>query len=269
MPRELKPLARTPLSLAECVARIDAMGFDAGDETSLHNAAEALAGLAANRTFLGDMLIDQLAGAMTGTMSGAATAYGPQALMLAGPRNGYFIRANIWPARGDPAYRASGAASFVYGLPHDHNFDFLTVGYFGPGYVSDYWEYDYVSVRGDVGEPVDLRFVERSALGEGRVLHYRAHRDVHCQHPPQSLSVSLNICAAFPAQGWLDQYRFDTDGKRIAGVLNPSANEVILRAGVALGNENARSLTCDFARHHPSAAMRRVASELSRQIRSG
>jgi hypothetical protein len=34
--------------------------------------------------------------------------------------------------------RASGAAAFVYGLPHDHNFDFLTLGYFGPGYWSDY-----------------------------------------------------------------------------------------------------------------------------------
>lgn len=265
MPRDLKPLARTQLSLAECVARIDAMGFDAGDETSLHNAAEALAGLAANRTFLGDMLIDQLAGAMTGAMTGAATAYGPQALMLAGPRNGYFIRANIWPARGDPAYRSSGAASFVYGLPHDHNFDFLTVGYFGPGYVSDYWEYDYASVRGDVGEPVDLRFVERSALGEGRVLHYRGHRDVHCQHPPASLSVSLNICAAFPAQGWFAQYRFDTESGRIAGVLNPSSNEVMLRAGVALGSEHAQALARDFAGAHPSAAMRRVAAELVRK----
>ena len=262
MPRELKPLARTPLSLAECVARIDAMGFDAGDETSLHNAAEALAGLAANRTYLGDMLIDQLAGAMTGTMTGAATAYGPQALMLAGPRNGYFIRANIWPARGDPAYRASGAASFVYGLPHDHNFDFLTVGYFGPGYVSDYYEYDYETVAGEAGEAVDLRFVERSALSEGRVLHYRAHRDVHCQHPPESLSVSLNICAANPAQGWFDQHRFDLEESCIAGVLNPSANEVMLRLGVALENNDALALAADFAGHHPSTAMRRVASSL-------
>ena len=260
MPRELKPDNPGALSLDECLARIDAMGFDPQDESSLINAARALAGLAANRTFLGDLLIDQLAG----TMPEAATAYGPQAIMLAPPRNGYFIRANIWPAPGDPAYQASGAASFVYGMPHDHNFDFLTVGYFGPGYVSDYWEYNYASMRGEEGEAVDLRFVERSALGEGRVLHYRAHRDVHCQHPPESLSVSLNICAANPAQGWFDQYRFDTDAGRIAGVLNPSANAVMLRLGAAVGSEDARRLAREFASAHPSVAMRREASELLR-----
>lgn len=259
MPRELTPSFCTPLTLAECLAQLDEHGFDPVDELSLQNAASLLAGLAANRGFLGDLLIDLLAGS-----DDQASGYGPQAIMLAGPRNGYFLRANIWPARGDPVFEASGAASFVYGLPHDHNFDFLTVGYFGPGYVSDYWEYDYASVSGEVGEHVDLRFVERSRLREGRVLHYRAHRDVHCQHPPESLSVSLNICAANPAQGWFDQYRFDTEAGRIAGVLNASANEVLLMLGVALGGEDARHCAQHFATHHPSAAMRRVASGMIR-----
>lgn len=259
MPRELTPGPQRPLSVRECVARLDEAGFDPGDEASLQHAAQALAGLAANRTFLGDLLIAQVAGNADDT----ASAYGPQAIMLAGPRNGYFLRANIWPARGDPAFQASGASSFVYGLPHDHNFDFLTVGYFGPGYVSDYYEYDRTGIAGTVGEVVDLHFVERSALHEGRVLHYRAHRDVHCQHPPASLSVSLNICAAHPAQGWFDQYRFDIEGGRIAGVLNPSANEVMLRLGMAIGSEDARALARDVAGDHPSAAMRRVAAQLS------
>ncbi|XAP76830.1 transposase [Citromicrobium bathyomarinum] len=259
MPRELNPPFCTPLTLAECIVQLDEHGFDPADERSLQNAASLLAGLAANRGFLGDLLVDLLAGA-----DDQASGYGPQAIMLAGPRNGYFLRANIWPARGDPAFEASGAASFVYGLPHDHNFDFLTVGYFGPGYVSDYWEYDYASVSGEAGEAVDLRCVGRSQLSEGRVLHYRAHRDVHCQHPPESLSVSLNICAANPAQGWFDQYRFDTEVGRIAGVLNASANEVLLRLGVVLGEEGARHCAQHFATHHPSAAMRRVASTMIR-----
>ncbi len=42
-------------------------------------------------------------------------------------------RANIWPSENDHMVRASGGASFVLGLPHDHNFSFLTLGYFGPG----------------------------------------------------------------------------------------------------------------------------------------
>ena len=127
----------------------------------------------------------------------------------------------------------------------------------------DYYEYDRAGIAGTVGEVVELHFVERSALHEGRVLHYRAHRDVHCQHPPDSLSVSLNICAAHPAQGWFDQYRFDIEGRRIVGVLNPSANEVMLRLGMAIGSEDARALARDVAGDHPSAAMRRVAAQLS------
>ena len=147
MPRALTPPFCTPLTLAECIAQLDEHGFDPADELSLQHAASLLTGLAANRGFLGELLVDLLAGA-----DNQASGYGPQAIMLAGPRNGYFLRANIWPARGDPAFEASGAGSFVYGLPHDHNFDFLTVGYFGPGYVSDYWEYDYGCVSGEVGE---------------------------------------------------------------------------------------------------------------------
>ena len=257
MPRELKPTPPTPISLQECIARLDREGFDPRDDASLLHAADVLAALAANRTFLGDLLIEELT-----EQPAERTAYGPQAIMLSPPANGYYLRANIWPSPRDPAFQAGGAASFVYGLPHDHNFDFLTVGYFGPGYVSDYYEYDYETVAGEAGEAVDLRFVERSALSEGRVLHYRAHRDVHCQHPPESLSVSLNICAANPAQGWFDQYRFDLEESRIAGVLNPSANEVMLRLGLALENEDALALARDFAGSHPSAAMRRVASSL-------
>ena len=61
MPRELNPKANAPLSLEECVERLDSDGFDPIDEASLQNAAHLLAGLAANRSFLGDIIIDELA----------------------------------------------------------------------------------------------------------------------------------------------------------------------------------------------------------------
>ena len=40
-------------------------------------------------------------------------------------------------------FKASGISPFFYHVPHDHNFSFLTVGYLGPGYWSEYYEYDY------------------------------------------------------------------------------------------------------------------------------
>tara|TARA_B100001765_G_C19204475_1_gene206713 strand:+ start:297 stop:440 length:144 start_codon:yes stop_codon:yes gene_type:complete len=42
-------------------------------------------------------------------------------------------------------------------------------------------------------------------------------------------------------------------------VLNPSANEVMLRLGNALGSKDAGALADEFASSHPSAAMRRAA----------
>ncbi|WP_374405972.1 transposase [Pelagerythrobacter sp.] len=240
--------------LEEAIAGIDAAGFDPREEDSLAHAAQWLARLGGNRAFLGDLLIAQLTGQ---PHHGAIeSGYGPQAIVLSGMREGYFLRANLWPAESDHAFRTSGARSFVYGVPHDHNFDFLTVGYFGPGYRSDYYEYDYEAVAGRRGEPAGLRFVERSALSPGKLLHYRAHRDVHRQLPPESLSVSLNVVAADPASGWFDQYGFDVEADRVTGVLNPTSSEVFLRLAVGLGGAEALDLAERFGRRHPSDRIR-------------
>ncbi len=155
--------------------------------------------------------------------------------------------------------RASGGASFVYGLPHDHNFDFLTIGYFGPVYWSDYYKFDYAEVAGWKGEPVDLRFVERGRLDEGKIMHYRAHVDVHAQIPADALSVSINILHASGAQGWLDQYRFDIENRQVDRILSNGSSEAFIRIAVGLGCEEAKDLARRFARQHPSDRMRLAA----------
>jgi hypothetical protein len=76
------------------------------------------------------------------------------------------LRANFWPAREDPVVRASGPAAFFYDLPHDHNFPFLTYGYLGPGYWSDYFEYDVDALAGVPGE--DAHCASSSARGSSR-----------------------------------------------------------------------------------------------------
>lgn len=185
------------------------------------------------------------------------SAYGPQVVMLAPPNGQFFIRANLWPSPDEHMVRASGGASFVYGLPHDHNFDFLTLGYFGPGYWSDYYEVDYAAIAGWRGEPVpSLRFVERSRLEEGKILHYRAHVDVHAQHPADSLSVSLNVMHTSGAQGWLDQYRFDLERKQVGAILSPGPTEAFLKVAIGLGSAEALDLGHRFARRHPSDRLR-------------
>jgi hypothetical protein len=244
-------------SLGDCLAALEANGFDPADEDSLIHGAGWLKRLGTNRAFLGDMLLAELADRHR--HDEIASSYGAQSIMLSPLGGEYYVRANIWPSRDEHMFRASGGDTFVYELAHDHNFDFLTVGYFGPGYWSDYWEFDYEAVEGAIGEPAGLRYVERSRLEPGKVMHYRAHRDVHSQLPPDALSVSLNIMHAGGAQGWLDQYRFDVERGEIAGVLSTGGSEVFLRLAVGLGGEEARDLAETFARSHPSDRMRLTA----------
>jgi len=194
-------------------------------------------------------------------MAEGESGYGPQAIVLSPLRNGVFLRANIWPSEQDHCFQASGAKSFVYGVPHDHNFSFLTSGYFGPGYRSDYYEYDYASVAGYAGEQPGLRFIERAALSEGKLMLYRAHQDVHSQLPAESLSVSLNIMHDDPAQKWFDQYGFDTEKGEVSRVLSPNATETFMRLAVATGDPNACDLAEKFGQHHPSDRIRLASYE--------
>lgn len=243
----------------ECVAAIESAGLDPRDEGSLTHAAQWLRRLGNNRAFLGDMLVDELKARHRA--DDASSSYGAQVVMLARPGGNFFMRANIWPADSDHMLRASGRDSFVYELPHDHNFDFLTVGYFGPGYWSDYYEFDYAALDGWKGEPAGLRFTERSRLEPGKLMHYRAHRDVHRQLPPDELSVSLNILHIGSGQAWFDQYRFDTERNVVGGIVNEGASECLLRLAAGLGGGEALDLAEHFARRHPSDRMRLAAWE--------
>ncbi len=262
MPQVIHNLCEKSCSLPEATEAIAALDFDPRDAESTAKAAHWLRRLSNNRTFLADRLIDRLSGRSVGEPT---SAYGPQAIILSplrtGARGGIFLRANIWPAEHDLCFQNSGAKTFVYGIPHDHNFAFLTSGYLGPGYRSDYYTYDYAQVTGYPGEPADLRFAGRSALEEGKLMLYRAHLDVHSQLPPSSLSVSLNVMHVDPAQPWHDQYGFDLDNGEVTRVLSPNATEVFLRTAVASGSQEAEDFAQWVGATHPSERLRLASFE--------
>jgi len=258
MPRLIEVADERSCELAEAIEAINSRGFDPGEEESLHNAALWLRRLGNNRHFLGDILIEELA--QRHRDDSPLGTYSPQVVVLSAPQQDFFIRANLWPSVDEHMTRASGTSAFSIGLPHDHNFSFLTFGYFGPGYWSDYYEYDYGEVVGWKAEQVpSLRFVERAQLEQGKLMLYRAHVDVHTQLPADALSVSLNVMHSHGAQSWLDQYRFDTDKQQIAGILAPTASETFLRVAVGLGQAEALDLADRFAHHHPSDRVRLAA----------
>jgi hypothetical protein len=241
-----------PIDLGELVEALEER-FDSRDEEGLAQWAPALHRLAGNRRFLGDLVIDELKQHCAG--QSARNQYSAQVILLHGSRR-FLIRANFWPSETDSVYANSGPQPFFYGAPHDHNFSFLTVGYLGPGYLSDYYEYDYGRVAGCPGEEVDLRFIERSCLSPGKVMLYRKHLDVHSQLPPESLSVSLNIMALSTASEFEEQYSFDVASSRVSGILNTSSLETLVRLASTFGGGNGQDLVEDFALHHPSDRIR-------------
>ncbi len=255
MPRIIAVEDDAAAGLEECIDALRATGFDPRDEECLDHAALWLRRLGNNRTFLGDLLAAELA--EDHREDSGDDTYGPQAIVLSRPGESYFfLRANIWPSADEHALRASGGGVFAYGMPHDHNFDFLTLGYFGPGYWSNHYLYDHAAVAGWSGEKVALRFAGRSRLELGMIQLYRAHHDVHDQAPPDALSVSLNIMHTGGAQGWLDQYTFDLDNGRIKRILSTGSSEAFVHIAVGLGSEEALDLAQAFARGHPSDRMR-------------
>jgi hypothetical protein len=243
------------IGLDDLVDALEQERWDARDEDSFAAMGPWLARLGRNRRFLADLAIAELEQRFAGQRD---SSYGAQVLMLRPPAARYALRANFWPARDDAVVKAGGTAPFFYDLPHDHNFSFLTTGYLGPGYWSDYYLFDG-DVAGVPGEAARLVFDECARLEPGRLLLYRAHRDVHVQRPPDSFSVSLNVLGAAPAQEWRTQYRFDTVRDTVTQAMTTTASEALVALATRLGGDDGTALAADFARRHPHPRMRATA----------
>ena len=254
MPRVIEADSDEIWTLDELVEHLETNGLDTGDEDNFASFGPALRKLGNNPNFLADLLIAELKERCDDQVRG--NQYSAQVMMLHVSRSGYLIRANFWPAMQDSVIRHSGPDPFLYHVPHDHNFSFLTVGYLGSGYWSDYYEYDYDKVVGYLGEPVSLRFIEKSRLERGKVMLYRAHRDVHLQLPADDMSVSLNILETSPSAAFRDQYRFDVENGFIAAELTRLSLEPMLMLAGHFGGQEGEDLIADFASRHPSDRVR-------------
>jgi hypothetical protein len=254
MPRIIHHGETAPIELGDLVQALNDEAFDPADEESFAAAGPLLGRLGLNRNFLADIAVAELKARCT--RQSLENRYSSQVIMLHRASEKYFIRANFWPSERDSVFKTSGTSPFFYHVPHDHNFSFLTVGYLGPGYWSDYYEYDFEAVAGFTGEKVDLKFVEKARLDQGKVMLYRAHRDVHNQLPADEMSVSINIMEASPGLALRDQYRFDVQKCEIAGILNRTASEALLALAANHGGGNGRDLVESFADGHPSDRLR-------------
>jgi hypothetical protein len=255
MPRVIDCPTDEKLGLAELVELLETGDFDSDDEDNFASWGPQLRKLANDRRFLADLMMAELKERCAGQLKDNQYS-APVVLLHAHPNSKFVLRANFWPALKDSVVRHSGPDPFFYGVPHDHNFSFLTVGYLGPGYWSDYYEYDYGGVVGYPGEHVDLRFVEKSRLEEGKVMLYRAHKDIHLQLPADAMSVSLNILEASHSSVFRDQYRFDVEASTIAGIMTRTSLEPMLALTAHYGGGDGEDLLRTVAASHPSDRVR-------------
>ncbi|GBR49571.1 hypothetical protein [Neokomagataea thailandica] len=235
------------ISLEECVKNIRE-NVDPEDFGSICDASIYLRMLANNRTFLYEKLSAELFLLSKGESVDLRT---PQSIQVY-DEDTFYIRANIWP-KINRGQTVSGHEKnlFSYEMAHDHNFHFMTVGYFGPGYETDIYNYDYNKCLGFHGESIDLTYIGREKLVPGRVFVYEGSKDVHIQREPSSLSISLNILFN-PKEGkQKQQYRFDVKNKIISGSLNDeiSCRLFIMDVLKEIGNEKTCELLLDVARN--------------------
>ena len=102
-------------------------------------------------------------------------------------------------------------------------------------------------VVGYVNENVNLRSMGRFRLDQGRMILYRASRDIHQQYSPESFSVSLNLISVdFEKAAKINQYYFDVKNSTVAGIVNRSSAEFITSIAAHFGNDNTEDLLNDL-----------------------
>lgn len=235
------------ISIEDYLAHVES-SVDLRDPASVIASAPLLKALANDRHLVVERLNDYIV--QTFNTPGFASA---QAILL-GRRKDFYVRANLWPSVADVGAGRMYQDQFSYNIAHDHNFSFLTMGYLGPGYETDIYEYDYDAVEGYVGEHVEMRFLEKVRFSVGMAMYYRASRDLHIQYPPSEMTITLNLLIA-PAEVRLrEQYEFDLHTStisRLPAELEASRRVSFVALSAQLGNDNTVDLLLDLAQKHP------------------
>lgn len=220
--------------------------------------ADVFAQLNANKRLLIDFINDNL---VNWVQSNLRNAYTGQTFLLADYGN-YYIRANVWLPRnyaGLPS--AASSDQFFYELPHDHNFSFLTAGHIGSGYRTKIYEHD--GEPPGVGEAIDANFLEETQLHEGKLMVYRASRDIHVQYPPDEFSISLNVMTRNRHEFAKPQCILDSDCRTVVrhstGV--DPAKSYFFRTAAFLGDQETLDLLESFVQAGGDTPLTRVARE--------
>lgn len=174
----------------------------------------------------------------------------PQCYLIAKRRH-IMIRANVWtPLKQAGALRKNEERVYSYDTAHDHNFHFLTIGYFGPGYRTHIVQIDPSELSGGIGDSARILASEVTDLPKGKIMLYTAHSDVHRQAPPDELSISINVLFNNPDSINKCQYNFviEEERARISSYTSASIHSrlsMLAEMAVLVGGDELKGLFMD------------------------
>jgi hypothetical protein len=250
----------TAINIDEYVEWVD-KNVDFNDESSILSSAFKIHQLSNNKSLLDKIIISTLKDFGGGIQQ--ANVYTDATFILAMPsEKPFFVRANVWKTpqlrNGSPDWENQ---HYSYLFPHDHNFDFMTVGYHGSGYRTEIYEYDYDKIAGLPGESISLKFLEDTRLEKGKVIFFRKSKDLHIQYPPETLSISLNLMPRNDGKSMRQQYEFDLKTKKIANYISGdiSLRCTLIEMASELANDNALDVLQEISRNHICQRTRKTA----------
>lgn len=232
------------------------------DDSDMRSLATRLKSLAKNKDHLLDRITSELNIPERFQVSNNGQSQG--FILYRAPDFTYTLRLMLWIPSGHQAR----PVPFSYEGAHDHAFDLMTVGFFGPGYRTSLYSFNYEDTIQHSDGLTQLNYLGDMYLKESDIIYYFANKDVHVQHPPESLSVSLNLIITKP-DATVRQTVFDLE--------EPHDNDVVLgrarfNSPYKLGNQrsifsilssygNERSLQAilEIARHHELDEVRALA----------
>lgn len=221
---------------------------------TLLNCVEASQMLSNNRSFLVDILNQNL-GDFDNFQK--ENRHSSQTIKIFN-NNKFYIRVNAWPKLEDDSMWQNELYQSLQA--HDHNFDFLTVGYFGKGYKMTIYEYDFESVNGYIGENIEMKFLETTTLPIGKTMIYRASKDIHIQYPAEDYSLSINIMPASFNLLKNDQFWFDMNTNTIRSIAQGvgTARNLIFELASIFGNSETIGILDSFANSNTSLVNMRI-----------
>lgn len=251
----LSSSSQESVSVEDYIDFVDA-NLNPDDLDSVCSHADVFGALLNNRSLMTDSLNDELSGWRDFQTN---NDYSAQTFIL-GRSSRFVIRANVWapPAARNSEEREWEDRFYAYRLPHDHNFSFLTGGYYGSGYETTLYEYDPTTIVGNVGERVDLTFLEKTRLPKGKIMLYRASRDIHSQEHAEDFSISVNLLFVRPQDSLVTQWMFDLEQQTLVAPLQnrAAAQSMLCEVARHVGDQRTIALLDDLSNHHPNPRFR-------------